>query len=145
MSAAAIAAGLELGAKLLPPALTVVEQVIAAIRGEDEKRAALEQLAELATRLGAIRLPSAVAGDAFDRAVAARHAATATVPSAPLSRIDSRSLGQVTFEAYSAKRGGKNHDGTPTPKWDALTEGVREGWEAGAIEAVRVALEARGT
>lgn len=140
---AAIAAGLELGAKLLPPAITVVEELVRAIRGEDELRSAREQVAALAVRLGAIELPSKVAGDAFDRAVAARAAAAPTVPAAPLSRIDSRSLGQATFEAYSAKRGGKNHDGTPTPTWAALTDGVREGWEAGALEAVRVALEAR--
>lgn len=43
--------------------------------------------------------------------------------------------GQVAFEAYSARRGGKNHDGTPTPLWAALGEGVRDGWEAAALAA----------
>lgn len=47
-----------------------------------------------------------------------------------------RTLGQIAFEAYSAKRGGKNHDGTPTPTWEVLGDGVREGWEAAAT-AVR--------
>jgi hypothetical protein len=46
-----------------------------------------------------------------------------------------RSLGQVAFEAYSAKRGGKNHDGSPTPTWSQLGDAVREGWEAAADAA----------
>lgn len=145
MSAAVIGAAVELGAKLLPPAITVVEELVRAIHGEDQKRAALEQVAELAVRLGAVELPSKVAGDAFDRAVADRTAAAPTVPAAPLSRIDSRTLGQINFEAYDRARGGLTHDGKPTPKWDALGDGVRSGWEAGALEAVRLALEARGT
>lgn len=54
---------------------------------------------------------------------------------------DAITLGQIAFEAYRASRGGKNHDGTPTPGWGQLGEGVRAGWEA-AAQAVRVALEA---
>lgn len=50
--------------------------------------------------------------------------------------VSDKSPGQVAFEAYSAKRGGKNHDGTPTPEWPALTDGVREGWEAAAWAAI---------
>lgn len=45
---------------------------------------------------------------------------------------DEKSTGQVNFEAYCAERGGKNHDGTATPKWEDLGDGVRAGWEAGA-------------
>lgn len=45
------------------------------------------------------------------------------------------SPGRVAFEAYTTKRGGRNHDGTPTPAWDALTDGVRDGWEAAASAA----------
>lgn len=44
--------------------------------------------------------------------------------------------GRVAFEAYRVSRGEKNHDGTPMPTWDALTDGVREGWNAAAA-AVR--------
>jgi hypothetical protein len=40
--------------------------------------------------------------------------------------------GQRAFDAYRTQRGGKNHDGTPTPTWPELTDGVREGWEAAA-------------
>lgn len=47
-----------------------------------------------------------------------------------------RTPGQLAFEAYSAKRGGKNHDGSPTPTWSALGDGVREGWEAAADAVV---------
>lgn len=44
--------------------------------------------------------------------------------------------GRVAFEAYFRERGGKNHDGSATPGWDSLTDGVRAGWEAAAA-AVR--------
>lgn len=133
---AAIGIGIDLAAKLLPSALTVVEQAIAAIHGEDAKRAALEQLGELAVRLGAVRLPSAVAGDVFERAVAERHAAAPPpLPQVPASRIDGRSLGQVAFEAYDRERGGLTHDGKPTPKWADLGDGIRKGWEVAAKAA----------
>jgi hypothetical protein len=56
---------------------------------------------------------------------------------------DEKSAGQVNFEAYCAERGGKNHDGTPTPKWEDLGDGVRAGWEAGA-RAVLAQAHARG-
>lgn len=42
------------------------------------------------------------------------------------------SPGRVNFEGYNASRGGLTHDGKPTPGWDALPQGVRDGWEAGA-------------
>lgn len=72
MSAAAILAGAQLVAPLLPPAIDMIERIVSAIHGEPEKRAALEQVASLAVRLGAIELPSQVAGGVFDRAVAER-------------------------------------------------------------------------
>lgn len=40
------------------------------------------------------------------------------------------SPGQIAFEAYNISRGGKTHDGKPTPPWTELGEGVRGGWEA---------------
>lgn len=48
------------------------------------------------------------------------------------SAIIVRDAGRRAFDAYREKRGGKNHDGTPTPTWDELTDGVREGWIAAA-------------
>lgn len=41
-----------------------------------------------------------------------------------------QSLGRAAFEAYRVARGGVNHDGTQTPSWEHLTDGVRDGWEA---------------
>lgn len=41
-----------------------------------------------------------------------------------------KSYGQVAFEAYTENRGGKNWDGTPTPPWEKLGDGVRAGWDA---------------
>lgn len=50
-------------------------------------------------------------------------------------------LGSLNFNAYNARRGGVTHDGKPTPPWDSLPSGVREGWGAGACAvALRVAL-----
>lgn len=43
-----------------------------------------------------------------------------------------KSSGQIAFEAYNASRGGVTHDGRPTPPWEELGDGVREGWEAAA-------------
>lgn len=40
--------------------------------------------------------------------------------------------GKKAFDAYRTFRGGKNHDGTPTPPWSALTDGVRQAWEVAA-------------
>jgi hypothetical protein len=54
----------------------------------------------------------------------------------PSSTAPSATLGELAFTAYRLQRGGKNHDGTPTPTWTELTDGVREGWEAAAA-AVR--------
>lgn len=45
--------------------------------------------------------------------------------------------GETNFNAYREARGGVNHDGTPTPKWDALTDEVREGWEHAAAKVAR--------
>ena len=47
-----------------------------------------------------------------------------------------KTLGQIAFEAYTRERGGKNHDGTPTPPWDVLGDGVRNGWQAAAASVL---------
>lgn len=52
---------------------------------------------------------------------------------------DKRPLGQIAFDAYNAERGGKTHDGKPTPPWEALGDGVRSGWTAGAHAVLKSA------
>jgi hypothetical protein len=52
-------------------------------------------------------------------------------------------LGQIAFEAYRTKRGGINHDGTPTPTWDMLTPEIREAWEVSAKASVDGYLASR--
>lgn len=52
---------------------------------------------------------------------------------------DKRPLGQVNFDAYNAERGGKTHDGKPTPPWEVLGDGVRSGWTAGALAVLNTA------
>ncbi len=47
-------------------------------------------------------------------------------------KADTRTKGQVAFEAYDESRGGVNHQGDATPGWDFLGDGIREGWEAAA-------------
>ncbi len=41
-------------------------------------------------------------------------------------------FGRAAFDAYRAHAGGKNHDGSPTPEWPALTDAVRSHWDAAA-------------
>lgn len=55
-----------------------------------------------------------------------------------------KTLGQIAFEAYTAERGGKNHDGTSTPPWDKIGEPVRQGWEAAAVAAIDFDATAQG-
>lgn len=52
---------------------------------------------------------------------------------------DQRPLGQINFDAYNAERGGLTHDGKPTPPWDVLGDGVRNGWTAGALAVLKAA------
>jgi hypothetical protein len=51
--------------------------------------------------------------------------------------MDEKTLGQVAFEAYVEEREGKNHDGSKTPPWEELGDGVRAGWEAAAGATMR--------
>jgi hypothetical protein len=48
-------------------------------------------------------------------------------------------LGRVAYAAYSEHRGGRAHDGSPIPGWDAMREEIREGWRVAAW-AVRAEL-----
>jgi hypothetical protein len=48
-----------------------------------------------------------------------------------------KTLGEVTFEAYVNRVGGKTHDSKPIPEWQMLSESVKEGWEAAARAAVK--------
>lgn len=41
--------------------------------------------------------------------------------------------GKAGFDAYNEYRGGKTHDGRPTPPWEELGDGVRTGWVCAAI------------
>lgn len=44
-----------------------------------------------------------------------------------------KSLGQTAYEAYCEKTGWKSLvSGADLPQWDALTDGIREAWEASA-------------
>lgn len=45
---------------------------------------------------------------------------------------DSKTLGQVAFEAYSAAKSGSTFDGRPIPPWADLGEEVSSAWEAAA-------------
>lgn len=47
-----------------------------------------------------------------------------------------KELGRVAFQAYSANRGGKNHDGSKTPEWEALPAEIQHAWAAAARAAV---------
>lgn len=42
-------------------------------------------------------------------------------------------LGRIAFEAYSRAMNGKTYDGKPIPKWEDLSEAVREGWRQATI------------
>lgn len=49
-----------------------------------------------------------------------------------VSELANINLGKVAFDAYRKKRGGKNHDGSPTPEWEEVGRDVQEGWETAA-------------
>lgn len=51
-------------------------------------------------------------------------------------------LGEKAFNAYRERRGGKNHDGTPTPTWEQLTPEIRDAWGVAASAAVDHAVAA---
>lgn len=42
-------------------------------------------------------------------------------------------IARAAFEAYDKDRGGLNHLGKPTPKWDELPEEIRHAWQAAAL------------
>lgn len=58
-----------------------------------------------------------------------------------------KSLGQLAFEAYNERKGGKTYDGKPIPPWDTLTDetgrAVQAAWEAAAARVVVDVLRER--
>lgn len=119
MSAAASL--VQLVADLLPVVVDV------ATRASDTQRAALAaELVDVRERARRLVPLSTSIHDA-----AARRAEEL----AEAGEVATTTPGERAFAAYRAARGGKNHDGTPTPVWAELTDGVREGWEAAAAAA----------
>ena len=51
-----------------------------------------------------------------------------------------QNLGQIAFEAYRARVGGKTYDNKPIPDWLDVNDNVRAGWIAAAT-AVRNEVE----
>ena len=59
--------------------------------------------------------------------------------------MENDTLGQIAFEAYNEKKGGKTYDGKPIPPWSEVGDEVRGAWEFAAsrrapIGAVRYHL-----
>lgn len=46
--------------------------------------------------------------------------------------MNSKSLGQIAFEAYKEDLEGKTYDGKQIPNWEDLGERVKHGWEKSA-------------
>lgn len=103
---------------------TIVE--VAARASDQQAQAIAQDLAELDARARRIVPLSSSVHDAVTR--------RAEELAKPIA--SSATLGELAFTAYRLQRAGRNHDGTPTPTWAELTDGVREGWEAAAA-AVR--------
>ena len=113
----------QLVADLLPVVVDV------ATRASDTQRAALAaELVDLRERARRIVPLSSSIHDAVARR-AEELSPSSTAPTGT-------TLGELAFTAYRLQRGARNHDGSPTPTWTELTDGVREGWEAAAA-AVR--------
>ncbi len=53
--------------------------------------------------------------------------------------LEFHALGRIAFEAYNAAGAnpGKTFDGREVPTWEALTDDVREKWQAGASECFK--------
>lgn len=45
---------------------------------------------------------------------------------------ETRTPGEVAFDAYNAAREGKNYQGKETPPWTELPQGIRDAWEVAA-------------
>lgn len=61
------------------------------------------------------------------------------MPNTESQKAATEKLGRVAFEAYNERRGGKNHEGKPTPPWAELPEEIREAWAEAATAAVEKA------
>lgn len=47
-----------------------------------------------------------------------------------------KTLAQIAYEAYGDTVGWVNYQGSPMPKWDDLTEIIKDAWQAAAHAAV---------
>lgn len=45
--------------------------------------------------------------------------------------------GQIAFEAYCDSVGNKTYDNKPIPKWEDLTEQIKQAWNNAANEAIK--------
>lgn len=108
-----------------------------AAAGETPRRARMDQwsAAERAIYAAAMEVERAGADVRLTDAVNLLQAARAAVADFVEGVRSVTTPGERAFTAYRTQRGGKNHDGTPTPVWADLTDGVREGWEAAAAAA----------
>lgn len=43
-----------------------------------------------------------------------------------------KSFGQIAYEGYAARTGGKTYDGRDMPEWHDLGRDIQEAWEAAA-------------
>lgn len=54
---------------------------------------------------------------------------------------NSKSYGQIAFEAYGANRDWKDWRGNLMPQWDAVNQGIRDAWEIAASAAIEASHE----
>ena len=50
--------------------------------------------------------------------------------------METKSYGQIAFEAYKEKRNSKAYDSTPIPNWADLKEEIKEAWNYAARQVV---------
>lgn len=56
---------------------------------------------------------------------------------------ESKSMGQIAFEAYNVAKGGVTYDGKPIPPWSEVGDAVRGAWENAAAAVVIATLRER--
>jgi len=49
---------------------------------------------------------------------------------------DTKTAGQIAFEAYGAAVGGKTYDHKPIPQWSEIKPEIQQGWELAAKAAI---------
>jgi len=50
--------------------------------------------------------------------------------------METKSYGQIAFEAYKEKRNSKAYDNTPIPNWADLKEEIKFAWNIAANEVI---------